>query len=206
MTGAGRRISPSAERNRQPILEVLQRVLPETCRVLEIASGSGTHGAWFVPRSPGLTWQPTDPDPSAVESIEGWRQYLDEPRLLAPLRFDVSDSWSMGEFDAVFCANMVHISPWTSTLALFAGAATVLELGGGLVVYGPFHIDGPTGSGNARFDASLRARDPSWGIRELGEVRSVASSNGFVLDEIVEMPADNRTLVFRRGSGDGAAT
>ncbi|MFK7929954.1 MAG: DUF938 domain-containing protein [Myxococcota bacterium] len=190
------RVSPSSLRNREPILDVLRQVLPESGHAIEVASGSGTHAAWFVPRLPGWTWQPTDL--GDLDSIRGWRAILDEPRLREPVVLDVTEPWPLGPANAVFCANMIHIAPWRATLGLMRGAATALSADGVLVLYGPFHQNGATGEGNAGFDASLRERDPDWGIRELDAVCQVATAAGFALDEVVAMPADNRTVVFRR--------
>lgn len=193
-----RQISASSERNRDPILDVLRRVFPASGRVLEIASGTGTHAAWFVQHLSGLQWQPTDLDPDAHRSIEAWRAHLREPRLLAPIALDVLGEWPEDRFDAVFCANMIHIAPYAAAIGLFQGAGSRLPPEAPLALYGPFHENGPTSSGNAAFDARLRARDPRWGIRELDRVAATAEGAGFDLDEVIEMPANNRTLVFRR--------
>lgn len=192
------RISRAAERNREPIFQVLQRVLAPSGTLVEVASGTGTHAAYLVPRLGGWHWQPTDPDPEALVSIAARQSAAGDSRFKAPLRLDVHERWPVIDADAVFCANMIHIAPWSATAGLFSGAAGVLTAGDPLILYGPFHIDGPTGPGNVRFDASLQGRDPRWGIRELGAVQAVGLEHGFVLDEVVAMPADNRTVVFRR--------
>lgn len=188
---------PATGRNREPILAVLRRVLPTPGTVLEIASGSGQHGAWFTRQEPGWTWQPSDVDPAGLASIAAWQ---DEggPGLRSPVALDVTASdWPVDRADAVFCANMIHISPWEATLGLLAGAARILEPGAPLVLYGPFRIDGQhTAPSNARFDQSLKARDPRWGVRDLAEVTDHA--RGFELEERLEMPANNLTVVWRR--------
>lgn len=188
---------PATGRNREPILAVLREVLGATASVLEIASGSGQHGAWFTRQEPGWSWQPSDIDPAGLASIAAWR---DEggPGLRAPVALDVtSDGWPVSDIDAIFCANMIHISPWASTLGLLAGAARHLPPGAPLVLYGPFRIDGQhTSPSNVRFDASLRSRDPSWGVRDLGEV--TAHATGFTYERRVPMPANNFTVIWRR--------
>ncbi len=198
---AARQHSPAAERNQGPILQVLRRVLPVQGRALEIASGSGQHAQHFAAALPGWTWQPTDPDPAALASI-GSR--LDEaacPNLLAPRRLDVLwPAWPVtGVFDAVFCANLLHISPWPACAALMQGAARHLAAGGLLLTYGPYFVQGAvTAPGNLAFDADLRARNADWGLRWLHDVLAQAQLAGLQLREQVAMPANNLTLVFRR--------
>lgn len=192
--------APAAERNREPLLAVLRRVLPQHhgAQVLELASGTGQHALHFASALPHLRWQPTDADADARASIAAWRAEAGLDNLLPPLFLDVREPWPVAAADAIFCANMVHISPWTCTLALLAGAAAVLPPGSPLVLYGPYRRGGAhTAPSNAAFDASLRARDPSWGVRDLEVV--VAEARGFTLDEVVEMPANNLTVVLRRG-------
>jgi len=198
-----RMFSAACERNREPILEVLRDTLPRRGLVLEIAAGTGMHGAWFAPRlGPGVVWQPTDASPDALESIAAWRAQVAAPNLLPPQRLDVTASaWPIDVADAIYCANMVHIAPWACTEGLFAGAARLLEPGAPLALYGPFlRDDVPTAPSNVAFDESLRARDPAWGIRPLRDVNEVAERHAFLLERVVEMPANNLTLVFRRGS------
>jgi SAM-dependent methyltransferase len=193
--------SPAAERNRAPLLEVLRQVLPARGRALEIACGTGQHAVHFAAGLPGWDWQPTDPDLAALASTAAWAADVALPNLRAPLQLDVmAATWPVpGPFDAVFCANLLHISPWPTCTALMQGAARHLAPGGVLVVYGPFLVDGtPTAPGNVAFDADLRARDPAWGLRWLHDVASVAVSAGFVLAEQRPMPANNLTLVFKR--------
>lgn len=198
--GEGRLSAPATERNRGPILEVLERVLPRPGRVLEVASGTGEHAVFFARSLPGVEWAPSDPDPDHRASIAAWTEHLGVGNVAAPLALDVRGAWPDGPFDAVFCANMIHIAPWEACLGLLAGTARTLRPGGPLVMYGPYMRDGAhTAPSNAAFDASLRQRDPSWGVRDLGDVVAVAASHGLALEAVVEMPANNLTVVYRRG-------
>lgn len=200
-----RQHSPAAERNRGPICDVLRRVLPPGL-LLEVASGTGMHGAWCAPRLPHVTWQPTDADDAARASIAAWREAVDAPNLLPPLRLDVTGPWPVAAASAVLCCNMIHISPWACTEALLAGAARVLPPGGPLVLYGPMIRDGVvTAPSNLDFDASLRARDPRWGLRRLDDVLHAAAAHGLTFDELIEMPANNVMVVLRRGEAGPAA-
>ncbi|MEK8050433.1 DUF938 domain-containing protein [Ideonella sp. DXS22W] len=196
-----RQTSPAAERNKAPILAVLQRVLPERGAALEIAAGTGQHAAHFAAHLPGWTWQPTDPDAAALSSIAAWRAQADVPGLLAPQQLDVlAEPWPVaGPVDAVYCANMIHIAPWACCGALMRGAARLLSPGGQLITYGPYFVDGEDPApGNVAFDADLRQRNPAWGVRRLGDVVDAARDAGLVLHERVAMPANNLVLVFRR--------
>jgi SAM-dependent methyltransferase len=195
-----RQFASATERNRDAILAVLERVLPETGRVIEIGAGSGQHAAYFAPRFPGLTWQPTEPDPDGRASIKAWVEAANVPNLRPPLDLDVTASvWPITEADAVFSANMIHIAPWACCLGLMAGAGRILNEGGVLVLYGPFKRDGEhTAPSNADFDAGLKNRDPAWGVRDLGEVTRAAKEAGLALGETVAMPANNLIAIFRR--------
>jgi SAM-dependent methyltransferase len=199
MTSAARS-ALAAARNREPILQVLRDCLPRPARVLEIASGTGEHAVWFSGALPELTWQPTDRDPEALRSIAAWRDSTSPPNLLPPLPLDAAaDTWPVAQADAVIAINMIHIAPWIATQGLIAGAARVLTSGGLLYLYGPFREGGVhTGAGNAAFDADLRARDPSWGIRDLDEIAALACRHGFMAPERIAMPANNLSVVFRR--------
>jgi len=191
--------SPAAERNAPPILDVLQRLLPASAQVLEIASGTGQHGAFFARAMPGWEWQPSDGDAQSLGSIEAWR--TDAANVLPPVVLDVmTGDWPVqGPFDAVFCANMLHISPWATCAALMRGAARVLKPGGLLVTYGPYlQDDVETAPGNVAFDASLRSRNPAWGIRRVEDVTQEARAAGFELLQVTPMPANNLTLAFGR--------
>lgn len=191
--------SPACERNRAPILEQLQALLPPSGLVLEIASGSGQHAVHFAAGLPGLHWQPTDADPVALASVAAWRAEAALPNLLPPLALSVLEPWPIAQADAIFCANMVHISPWECTLALLAGAARVLPPGGRLVLYGPYRRDGQMVASNVAFDESLRRRDPRWGVRDLEAL--LAAATGFSLERIVEMPANNLIVSLSRDAG-----
>jgi hypothetical protein len=196
-----RQHSPAAARNRQPILDVLRRLLPAEARVLEIASGTGEHAAWFGAAMPDWTWQPTDADAAALPSIDAWRAGDGPANVLPARELDVmAASWPVaGGFDAVFCANMLHIAPWPACAALMRGAASRLAPAGRLVTYGPYLQQGvATAPGNLAFDASLRARNPAWGIRQLEEVEREAIGAGLRRVETVAMPANNLVLVFAR--------
>jgi SAM-dependent methyltransferase len=190
----------AAARNREPILSVLRDRLPPSALVLEIASGTGEHAAWFSAALPAVTWQPTDRDPEALNSIAAWRDTAGLPNLLPPLALDVSaDTWPIAAADAVVAINLVHISPWTTTIGLIAGAARVLNAGGLLFLYGPFREGGlHTAASNAAFDADLRARNPSWGVRDLDEIIMLAKGHGVEFAERISMPADNLVVVLRR--------
>ncbi|WP_207481131.1 DUF938 domain-containing protein [Arenibaculum pallidiluteum] len=194
-----RRHAPATERNRDPILSVLRQVLPASGLVLEVASGTGQHAAFLAAALPGLVWQPSDRDPELRASIAAWSAGL--PNLLAPLEIDATRRpWPVARADAVFCANMIHIAPWDAALGLVAGAAELLPGGAPLVLYGPFRRGGAhTAPSNAAFDEDLRARDPAWGVRDLERVAEAAAAVGFTAPEIHPMPANNLTVVFRRG-------
>lgn len=199
-TPAGGLDSPSTHRNREPILAVLERVLPPTGLVLEIASGTGQHAAHFAGALPGLQWQPSDMEERHRRSIEAWRLAAGLPNLLPPLPLDVQIlPWPIVRADAVVNINMIHIAPWSACLALMRGAAVLLAANAPLVLYGPFTREGQhTAPSNAAFDARLRAEDPAWGVRDLGDVTRVADEHGFTLQEVVQMPANNLTVVFQR--------
>lgn len=201
--------SPASERNRQPILDVLLRVLPLSGRALEIASGTGQHAAWFAAHLPQWTWQPSDVVNDAFASITAWSAHLGASKVLPPLRLDVTDHrWpadapelAHGSLDAIFCANMLHIAPWAACAGLMQGAARYLRPAGLLITYGPYLQAGvATAPGNLAFDASLRQRDPRWGIRALEDVAREAEAAGLRLHERVEMPANNLVLVWQRRS------
>jgi hypothetical protein len=198
-----RACSPSAARNKAPILEVLKRVLPSSGRVLEIGCGTGEHVVFFASATPGLIWRPSDPDPDARASAAAWIGVAGLPNVEAPLDIDVcAETWGVepeAPFDAIVSINMVHIAPWAASCGLFAGAARLLGAGAPLVLYGPFMRGGVhTAPSNAIFDASLRARNPDWGVRDIADLERVAASHGLSLIESVAMPANNLTLVFAR--------
>jgi SAM-dependent methyltransferase len=201
--------APATARNREPILEVLRRVLPPRGLVLEIASGTGEHAVFFASSLaasmagalPALTWQPSDPRPEHLASIAAWRAEAGTSNLRPPLGLDVeAEPWPVDFADAIVCINMLHIAPWSACEALMGGAARILPDGGILYTYGPYKRDGRhTAPSNAAFDERLRAEDPRWGVRDLADVAAEAARVGLALAEIVEMPANNLSLVFRKG-------
>jgi SAM-dependent methyltransferase len=191
---------PHVARNREPILEILQRVLPRQGLVLEIASGGGEHAAYFASNLPGLRWQPTDANSEMFESIAAHRAAIDVANLLLPLHLDVtSEQWPVERADAMVCCNMIHIAPWVATEGLIAGAGRTLSRDGFLYLYGPYKIDGRhTAPSNQDFDARLRGQNPLWGVRDLTEVSRLAERHGLALSETVPMPANNLSVIFRR--------
>jgi SAM-dependent methyltransferase len=199
MSDDPRRYAPATARNRDPILSVLRGVLPARGLVLEVASGTGEHCAHFAAALPGLDWQPTDPEAENRASIDAWCRGL--PNVRPAVALDAAaEAWPVPQADAVLCINMIHIAPWKATLGLLRGASRVLGEGGVLVLYGPYRRDGvPTAPSNEEFDASLRARDPRWGLRRLEEVAAEATRHGFGPPEVTEMPANNLTVLFRKG-------
>jgi len=192
--------APAVARNRAPILAVLRRVLPAQGLVLEIASGSGEHAAFFAAGLPHLAWQPSDPDPRARASIAGFCDEAHLPNLLPPLTLDAAAvDWPVERADAICCINMIHIAPWSACEGLVAGAARLLPADGVLFLYGPYREAGRhTAPSNAAFDADLRAQDPRWGVRDLEAVAALAARHGLAHVETVTMPANNRSVVFRR--------
>jgi predicted O-methyltransferase YrrM len=197
-----KRQAPATARNREPILGVLARVLPDAGLVLELASGTGEHAVFFARALPGVRWQPTDRDPTALASIAAYRAEAGLANLLLPLALDAADeAWPVVQADAIVSINMIHISPFASCCGLFRGARRLLAAGAPLVLYGPFRFDGVfLAPSNAAFDADLRARDPAWGVRDLSEVDDVALAAGFERAELVALPANNHAVVFRRSS------
>ena len=191
--------SPAAERNKQPILEVLQRVLPAAGIVLEVASGTGQHVVHFAQSLPKLSWQPSEPDGRLRAAIAARIADAALANVRPPLALDVLEKpWPLARVDAIVCINMIHIAPWAAALALFAEAGRLLHARAPLVLYGPYRRGGHTAPSNEAFDASLRSRNPEWGVRDLDEVERVASGSGFALQETVDMPANNLTVVFQR--------
>jgi SAM-dependent methyltransferase len=195
-----KRYAPAAERNRDPIASVLRELLPGSGVVLEIASGTGEHAFHFAELFPNLDWQPSDPDPSALDSIAAWREEAGLANLRAPIELDAASSaWPVESADAILCTNMVHISPWPATLGLLDGAARLLPADAPLILYGPYRrAEVPTAPSNEAFDASLKARNPAWGLRALEEVVSEAQARGLRFDRLYEMPANNLMVAFRR--------
>ena len=192
------RFSLAADRNKQPILDALRTVLLPQGRALEIASGTGQHVAWFAQHLPQWTWQPSDATPEGFADIEAYTAGFDtvrKPQVLNVMHTPWLDADS--RFDAIYCANMLHISPWQTTTALMQGSATHLAPGGMLITYGPYLEDVVvTADGNQHFDASLRAQNPAWGIRRLEDVMQVAASAGLQLKQRHPLPANNLLLVW----------
>ncbi|MFN3451595.1 MAG: DUF938 domain-containing protein [Sphingorhabdus sp.] len=193
-----KRYAPATVRNRDAIAEALTKLLPDRGLVLEISSGTGEHAVHFAKLFPALTWQPTDPDPIAVASIEAWRADENVANVLPAMLLDAASDWPVAQANAVLCINMVHISPWAATLGLLRNAARTLVPSSPLCIYGPFRQrDVVLADSNAAFDASLRQQNPEWGLRYVEDMSKTASEAGLRLDEIVEMPANNLLLVFR---------
>ncbi|MEW4448472.1 DUF938 domain-containing protein [Qipengyuania sp. JC766] len=195
-----KRYAPATARNSEPIARVLETELPERGTVLEIASGSGEHAVFLARRFPHLVWQPTDLDTEALESIAAWSEDSGLGNIAEPLALDASEErWPIDRADAILCVNMLHISPWSATTSLFAGAAVVLQTGGKLILYGPFLEAGvETADSNLQFDDSLRQRNPDWGLRNTDDVDTVANEHGFIRNARYPMPANNLILVYRR--------
>jgi SAM-dependent methyltransferase len=197
--------APAAARNRDAILDILRGVLPAKGTVLEIASGSGEHVVHFAHALPALSFQPSDPSPDALASIKAWVAQSGAANILPPLQIDAAAAdWpaSLAQEhapDAILCINMIHIAPWSAAQGLVRHAGALLRPGAPLILYGPFRRAGhPLEPGNAAFDASLRERDPAWGLRELAAVAALAAEAGFGAPEVIEMPANNLSVVFRR--------
>jgi SAM-dependent methyltransferase len=190
----------AAERNKGPILEVLRRVLPEEGLILEIASGTGQHVLHFAAALPEVTWQPTDADPEMRKLISASVGAVHLSNINTVLELDVLKTpWPVSEADALVCINMIHISRWAATVALFDGARDTLSADAVLFLYGPYRCDDRhTAPSNEAFDASLRSRDPQWGVRDLEEVERTAEPAGFILEEVVAMPANNFSVIFRK--------
>jgi SAM-dependent methyltransferase len=198
---SARQTSPSAARNCGPIQEVLTRVLPKKGVALEIGSGTGEHVICFAKALPGLVWLPSDPDSASRASIKAWSATEGLANVRAPVAIDVREGvWGVEDeapFDAIISLNMVHIAPWEAALGLLAGAGRLLRPDGVLVFYGPFVQGGRhTAASNAAFDADLKRRDPRWGVRDVDDLVGAAAPHWLELLELVEMPANNLSLVF----------
>jgi SAM-dependent methyltransferase len=195
-----RRSAPAALRNREPILALLRRHLPARGTVLEVASGSGEHVVHFAAALPHLTFQPSDPEPAARASVDGWVAASGLANVLPALELDAAaESWPVPRADAVLCINMVHIAPWRAAEGLVQGASRLLGPEGVLFLYGPYRRGGVhTAPSNAAFDADLRAHNPDWGLRNLEQVEEIAAACGFATATVEPMPANNLSLVFRR--------
>ncbi|MCZ8370363.1 MAG: DUF938 domain-containing protein [Porphyrobacter sp.] len=192
--------APATLRNREPIAEVLASELPDSGTVLEIAAGTGEHAVFFAAAFPVLHWQPTDPSAEALASIAAYRAEYAGSNLAAPLQLDAAapDGWPVSEAAAILCINMVHISPWEATLGLFRGAARLLGSGAPLILYGPYIEQGvETAPSNWEFDASLKSRNPLWGLREAEALDALASQHHIARSARYALPANNIMLVYR---------
>lgn len=205
-TGDGRQYSPSSQRNGRYILDVLKKVLPKEGTVLEIASGTGEHAAFFAPEFSHLTWQPSDPADDKIESIKAWIAIIPSPNLLPPIAIDAaSDQWPVENqkvtppITAIVCINMIHVSPWAAGQGLIAAAGRILKKGGVLYFYGAYMIDGHhTAPSNVEFDKMIRKTDSRWGLRDIRDVEKEANKQGLILKDVIPMPANNFSVVFEK--------
>lgn len=198
-TGA-RLFSPTAGRNKIPIGEVIDSHIPMGVRVLEIASGTGEHGAYMCGMRPDIIWQPTDPNAESRASQDAWANDC-AARMLPSLSLDTTQpDWAreLPSFDVIYCANMIHIAPWEAALGMVSGAADVLNIGGTFILYGPFQEGEDTAPSNLAFDMSLKSRNPNWGVRNLDDVKHIFSVAGFTCQARIVMPKENRTLIFTK--------
>jgi len=200
MTDDHRRTASHVARNAEPIAKVLRNFLPARGLILEIASGTGEHAVHFARTFPKLLWQPSDPDPAALRSIDAWRAEAELFNLLPALSLDTrAAEWPVAEADAILAINMVHISPWGATIGLLRGAGRLLAPGTPLYLYGAYHQAGvETALSNEAFDSWLKVRNPEWGVRNLEDVVAEADRQGLALDTIAPMPANNLSVVFRK--------
>jgi hypothetical protein len=209
LTMDARQFAPATQRNREPILAVLQHYLPKSGTILEIASGTGEHALFFAPHAPDCLWLPSDPNPIARASISAWQAETPIPNLLPPIDLDVQTSrWPVEPPEtvkldqpirAIVNINMIHISPWSACQGLMAGAQRILPQGGILFLYGPFkYHDKPTAPSNEAFDVSLQAQNPKWGVRYFDDVIEVARQHTLTVMAHVEMPANNLSVIFQK--------
>jgi len=194
-----KRHAPATARNRQPILDVLRPRLPADGLVLEVASGSGEHAVHFAAALPQLVFQPSDPDEEALASIDAWAADSGLANVRPAVALDTTaPSWPVAQATAVLCCNMIHIAPWAAAVGLIAGAARLLPDHGLLFLYGPYRRNGQTAPSNEAFDRDLRRRNADWGVRDLEAVTELAEAHGFAAPEVIEMPANNLSVIFRR--------
>ncbi|MEN8178046.1 MAG: DUF938 domain-containing protein [Pseudomonadota bacterium] len=190
--------SEACEQNKQPILDVLKRLFADVTQVLEVGSGTGQHAVYFAESLPYLHWQTSDRE----ENHPGIRAWLGEAALSntgLPISLDVTKEWPEQTFGGIFSANTTHIMSWPQVEQLFRGVGEALQLGGCFVLYGPFNFGGwYTSDSNRSFDQWLKNRDPLSGIRNFEDLNRLASEQGLVFQEAIEMPVNNRMLVWRR--------
>jgi len=204
MEGDGRQISPSSRRNGPHILKILKKVLPREGTVLEVAAGSGEHTVMFAPEFPNLEWLPSDPAANKLESIRAWMKTKPSGNILPPIALDAADlEWPVENRDhsiaAVICINMIHIAPWDAGKGLLAAAGRILPNGGVLYLYGPYKKGGKfTAPSNKAFDETLKRKNPAWGLRDIGVVEAEAGKHGLKLLDVIDMPANNFSLVFQK--------
>ncbi|MBR9834735.1 MAG: DUF938 domain-containing protein [Alphaproteobacteria bacterium] len=205
MSQDGRRFSPSSGRNKDAVRDAFLAHMPDAGTVLEIASGTGEHGAHILKQALNLAWQYSDIDCEGLQSQNAWAAYLGDGRLRGALELDVTtDDWgaaeAAGPYDGLFCANMIHISPIGATRGLFAGAGRVLRSGGRMMLYGPFSRGGEMVESNQLFDRHLKGIDPAWGVRDLDtDILPLAEQAGLRLVQTVAMPSNNLSVFFERG-------
>ena len=194
------RHAPATMRNRDAIVDVLHDILPDRGTILEIASGTGEHIVYFGLKFPELIFQPSDPDPACCESIAAWTKREAVANVLPPLPLDAqAKAWEVSKPAAILCINMVHISPWESSIGLFENAGALLAPGAPLYLYGPYlRADVETAPGNLAFERSLKSRDLRWGLRDVADMDALATQNGFARESLIEMPANNISLVYRK--------
>lgn len=199
--GAEKRHAPATVRNRDAIADVLEAVLPPSGTVLEVASGTGEHIVHFAHRFPQLVWQPSDYADVSLPSIAAWVAEAGVTNVQPAVQLDAaSKDWPVQQADAILCINMIHIAPWAATIGLMAGAGRLLPTGAPLYLYGPYLREGvETAPSNLAFDQSLKDRDPDWGLRDLFAVTARAAGQGLVLERVIEMPANNLSVIFRKG-------
>ncbi|MGB5723383.1 MAG: DUF938 domain-containing protein [Parasphingorhabdus sp.] len=194
------RHAPATLRNRDAIVKVLRGILPDRGTILEIASGTGEHVVYFGQAFPGLTFQPSDPDPACLQSIAAWSKREGMANVLPPLQLDAQAAlWDVPKPAAILCINMVHISPWESSIGLFEKAGKLLDPGAPFYLYGPYLRDEvETAPGNLDFERSLKSRNLRWGLRDVADMDALATRNGFVQESLSEMPANNISLIYRK--------
>lgn len=196
-----KRHAPATVRNRDAIADVLETVLPSSGTVLEVASGTGEHIVHFAQRFPDIVWQPSDYSDASLPSIAAWVAEAGVTNVRPAVQLDASlPDWPVPQADAILCINMIHIAPWVATMGLMAGAGRLLQSGAPLYLYGPYLRDGvETAPSNLAFDQSLKERDPDWGLRDLSAVIALAAEHGLHIDQVIEMPANNLSVIFRKG-------